>query len=108
VVTVLHGYQDTAAWKAQFKAALDTQNAAVVKVNADPNPASTSALADPVGLGNGVYSSVHGPRGGRGMAPCLVVQLHRFRQQRELPDLHHRWIGRGHWRKPAGNEGKQC
>jgi hypothetical protein len=43
LVTVLHGYKDTAAWKAQLKAALATQNAVVAKVNADLRAASSKS-----------------------------------------------------------------
>jgi hypothetical protein len=51
VVGVLHGYQDNAAWKAQFKTALAMQNADLAKVNTDLNPASTSALLTQSGSG---------------------------------------------------------
>lgn len=39
VVTVLHNYSDTPAWKAEYKAAIAAQNGDVAKVNSDLSPA---------------------------------------------------------------------
>jgi hypothetical protein len=57
VISLLHTYTNTAAWKAQFKKAAATQNADLAKVNSDITPTAPTAGALLSLAGNGTLST---------------------------------------------------